>query len=142
MENGKRHALGFTLGAIATCGASTFSNPFEVVKTRLQLQGELKTASPYRGATHAFWTILRTEGLRGIQRGLIPGYSYQFIMNGARFGTYEPLKKIFGDHGPVLLIAGALSGSFGAFLASPLFLIKTVTLNLVKFPLENAVFFR
>jgi solute carrier family 25 protein 34/35 len=129
MENNwKKHALGFTLGAAATCGASTFSNPFEVVKTRLQLQGELKTASPYRGATHAFWTILRTEGLRGIQKGLIPGYGYQIIMNGTRFGAYEPLKKVLGDHGPALLIAGALSGGSGAFLASPLFLIKTVSL--------------
>jgi hypothetical protein len=31
-------------GALACCGAVTVSNPMEVVKTRLQLQGELQKA--------------------------------------------------------------------------------------------------
>lgn len=56
----------------------------EVVKTRMQLQGELrlKTAErgykpPYRNAIHAFCKICRDEGLRGIQAGLVPGLMYQ-----------------------------------------------------------------
>ena len=29
-------------GGVAACGAGIFSNPLEVVKTRMQLQGELQ----------------------------------------------------------------------------------------------------
>lgn len=51
----------FVLGALASCGAVTVSNPMEVVKTRLQLQGELQKAGiyekQYRGLTHAFFTM-------------------------------------------------------------------------------------
>src|SRR5690606_7348133 len=37
----------FVLAALASCGAVTFSNPMEVVKTRLQLQGELQRSGVY-----------------------------------------------------------------------------------------------
>lgn len=36
------NAIEFLLGGLATCGAGFFTNPLEVVKTRMQLQGELK----------------------------------------------------------------------------------------------------
>ncbi|KAI9598757.1 mitochondrial carrier domain-containing protein [Syncephalis fuscata] len=38
-------SLGFLAGAIAACGAVTITNPLEVVKTRMQLQGELNRKS-------------------------------------------------------------------------------------------------
>lgn len=79
-------ATDFFLAGIATSGACVVSNPMEVVKTRMQLQGELaKTAVAgnavptvrYRNFAHGFYTICRTEGLVGIQRGLLPGMAYQ-----------------------------------------------------------------
>lgn len=49
----------FSIGALAACGAVTFTNPFEVIKTRMQLQGELqkKTAVLYSNAPRAFITV-------------------------------------------------------------------------------------
>ncbi len=38
--------LDFAMGAFACCAACVFTNPLEVVKTRLQLQGELNNRSP------------------------------------------------------------------------------------------------
>lgn len=32
----------FLIGGLAACGAGFFTNPLEVVKTRMQLQGELQ----------------------------------------------------------------------------------------------------
>lgn len=78
--------MDFLLAGVATSGACIVSNPMEVVKTRMQLQGELaKTAVAgnavptvrYRNFAHGFYTICRTEGLVGIQRGLLPGMAYQ-----------------------------------------------------------------
>jgi solute carrier family 25 protein 34/35 len=62
----------FSIGALAACGAVTFTNPFEVVKTRMQLQGELQTDAKrmYNNAPRAFMTIFKNEGLSGIQKGL------------------------------------------------------------------------
>ncbi|TPX77332.1 hypothetical protein CcCBS67573_g01396 [Chytriomyces confervae] len=142
------HARGFIVGAIAACGAVTITNPMEVAKTRLQLQGELsKTAAAagvprqYNGALHAFIKIAQNEGLRGIQRGLAPGYWYQAIMNGTRLGFYEPVRNVMqgsidalagvgaGTTGvgkvACMIASGASCGMLGAFLGSPLFLVKT-----------------
>ncbi|KAI9331616.1 mitochondrial carrier domain-containing protein [Obelidium mucronatum] len=121
----------------------------EVVKTRLQLQGELeaKAASgapikrQYNGAISAFIKIGRTEGLKGIQKGLAPAYLYQILMNGTRLGFYEPMRDIVmvsvdtlagkgvGSTGVgkalCMVFSGAGCGILGAAIASPLYLVKT-----------------
>lgn len=127
---------GFLCGAIAACVAVTASNPAEVVKTRLQLQGELsKDASKrvYNNARDAFVKTWRNEGIRGIQRGLTPAYFYQFLLNGSRLGFYEPFRqninRLIGSApseqiAATSVIAGAASGVVGASLGNPLFLVK------------------
>ncbi|KAK7465453.1 Mitochondrial oxaloacetate carrier protein [Stygiomarasmius scandens] len=129
-------AEGFVCGGIAACIAVTISNPAEVIKTRLQLQGELaKGGSPkvYKHAGDAFAKTLKNEGIRGLQRGLGPAYMYQMLLNGSRLGFYEPFRrninKLVGwapeEQVPITsVIAGASSGAVGASLGNPLFLIK------------------
>lgn len=134
---------GFVAGGIAACGAVTFTNPIELVKTRMQLQGELAakdTAGMYRNPIQAFAVIYRNEGIRGLQQGLLCGYLNQICLNGCRIGLYEPcrmqLTKAFfpssiveGQPIPqavsVNVAAGFLAGASGAVMASPFFLIKT-----------------
>lgn len=51
----------------------TVSNPAEVAKTRLQLQGELAKdggVKVYKNALDVFAKTWRNEGIRGMQRGL------------------------------------------------------------------------
>ncbi|ORZ35072.1 mitochondrial carrier domain-containing protein [Catenaria anguillulae PL171] len=149
---------GFITGAGAACLSATITNPMEVVKTRLQLQGELVSASGnvariYKSAPHAFMVIARAEGIRGLQRGLIPAYWYQALMNGTRLGFYEPVKRMFtsalhtvapaasanavgGSPAPaswvehvefkfIPVLSGFTCGISAALLGSPLFLTKT-----------------
>ena len=57
----------------------TISNPAEVTKTRLQLQGELAKGGGikvYSSPLDVFAKTWRNEGLRGIQRGLGPAVSH------------------------------------------------------------------
>lgn len=63
----------FLAGTAATC-AGFFSNPFDVIKTRQQLQGELqKQVKPknqlYKSGWTAIKTIVKSEGISGLQKG-------------------------------------------------------------------------
>lgn len=55
------------------------SNPAEVAKTRLQLQGELTRNGYQKVYSNTFDAIRKTfraEGVRGTQRGLTAAYAY------------------------------------------------------------------
>ncbi|KAF9785776.1 mitochondrial carrier [Thelephora terrestris] len=126
----------FLIGGVAACCAVTVSNPAEVAKTRLQLQGELaRGGGPrvYNNVFDVFAKTWRNEGVRGVQRGLSPAYAYQILLNGSRLAFYEPFRlfvnKAVGysstDQVPwTSIMAGASSGAVGAVLGNPMFLIK------------------
>lgn len=114
--------------------AVTFTNPLEVVKTKMQLQGELNLVSDrYKGIGDAFTRIARQEGIRGLQRGLISAYMTQFVMNGTRLGSYENIKesigKLTGTSGQYSawknVVSGATAGCLAAALANPFEMTKT-----------------
>lgn len=124
-----RHAQGL--------GATPLTFLSQVVKTRLQLQGELvrsgtlsAEAKPYHNSFQALGLVFRGEGVRGIQRGLGAAYIYQVCLNGSRLGFYDPFRNMVGtitgsDGVTARVAAGALAGMSGAALGSPLYLVKT-----------------
>ncbi|KAG7693350.1 hypothetical protein KL930_004046 [Ogataea haglerorum] len=132
---------GFIAGGLAACGAVTMTNPIELVKTRMQLEGELSSATNtprvYKNPFQALGLIYKNEGIRGCQKGLFCAYVYQLGLNGCRLGLYEPVRNfintiIFPSQNahsvqsiPVNVAAGALSGIAGAIVGSPFYLIKT-----------------
>lgn len=66
--------MDFLIGGVAATCAGFFSNPFDVIKTRQQLQGELE--KPVKGSKKYYttqWaaikTIVRNEGILGLQKG-------------------------------------------------------------------------
>ncbi|KAF8919188.1 oxaloacetate carrier, partial [Mucidula mucida] len=110
----------------------TFSNPAEVTKTRLQLQGELAKDGGVRVYRNTFDALLKTARNEGIG-GMGPAYVYQILVNGARLGFYEPMRQSFNHAAglpplhqslPISVVTGAATGAIGAALGSPLFLIK------------------
>lgn len=136
--SGLRAALlsNFSMGGGAAVCACLFSNPIEVVKTRLQLQGELQRAGgpkgPYRNPFQAFFLIARNEGVRAVQKGIVPAAAYQFCMNSVRLGCYSMLRDRLGissgKQGAASFFSSALlaaaTGATGTVLASPFFLVK------------------
>ncbi|XP_012690300.1 solute carrier family 25 member 35 [Clupea harengus] len=127
--------MDFVLSGMAACGACLFTNPLEVVKTRMQLQGELKSRGTYqvyyRNVFHAFYTIGKVDGIAGLQKGLVPGLVYQFVMNGVRLGSYAIIESsgYIQTDGKVSavksIVAGAIAGIVGAYMGSPIYLVKT-----------------
>lgn len=126
--------MDFLLSGLAACGACLFTNPLEVVKTRMQLQGELQSRGTYRvyyrNVFHAFYTIGKVDGLAALQKGLVPGLLYQFFMNGVRLGSYAIIESsgyIHTDGRVSALkstIAGSVAGVVGAVMGSPIYLVS------------------
>uniref|UniRef100_A0A5F8GRF7 Solute carrier family 25 member 35 n=1 Tax=Monodelphis domestica TaxID=13616 RepID=A0A5F8GRF7_MONDO len=125
--------MDFLLSGLAASGACVFTNPLEVVKTRMQLQGELRAPGSYqrhyRNVFHAFFTIGKVDGVAALQKGLAPALVYQFLMNGIRLGIYGLVeaKGFFldsnGNHSPGRsALAGGIAGVIGAYLGSPIYM--------------------
>ncbi|XP_065934327.1 solute carrier family 25 member 35 [Magallana gigas] len=130
------YCVEFFLAGLAGCGACLFTNPLEVVKIRMQLQGELKARGQativYRNALHGLYTIAKSEGLTGIQKGLVPGLWYQMTMNGLRLGTFQILTNLgytttpTGEYSiPRNIAASAVAGGLATWVGSPFYLVKT-----------------
>ena len=62
----------FILGGIASCNAEWITFPIDLVKTRLQIQGQIIDKSglvKYRGMFHCFVITIREEGLNTLYSG-------------------------------------------------------------------------
>ncbi|XP_014371005.2 solute carrier family 25 member 35 [Papilio machaon] len=131
-----RDVTDMAMGGISAMFATLFTNPIEVVKTRLQLQGELaargKHAVFYRNVPHGLFVIGRAEGLLALQSGLPAMLGFQFCLNTFRLGVYRISERrgfITGTDGRVSVVGGAiaagLGGALGSIAGTPFFLVKT-----------------
>jgi len=75
-------------GAGAIAGALT--NPFDVVKTRLQTRGE--TGGAYRGMVSTLVQLWKNEGRRGYTRGMLPRVTLNSTSTAISWATYEYVK--------------------------------------------------
>lgn len=129
--------MDFILGGTAACMAGFFSNPFDVIKTRQQLQGELTkktnlTSNPYSSVWHSVRSIVKAEGVLGLQKGLSSALAFQFVMNSTRLGSYQTVDNLGWNrysNGEISMIKcvwwGGLAGVMGSALGCPLYLVKT-----------------
>lgn len=132
--------MDFVLGGIAGMCAGLVSNPFDLIKTRQQVQGELnhqngKSAKlPYSSTWTSVRSIVKAEGVRGLQKGLVPALGFQFLMNGTRMGMFQMVDNdVRWTRDPVTdarssvrcLVWSGAAGLVGAAIACPMSLVKT-----------------
>lgn len=128
--------MDFLIGGIAAMGATLFSNPIDVLKTRMQLQGELQAPGQhtvhYKNIYDAAKIIAKTEGIMALQKGLSAALVVQGVRNGCKLGTYQWLSNqgfICDSQNQIFffrsLFAAALGGSLGSFFGTPFFRIVT-----------------
>lgn len=81
-------------GGFAGAIASAATTPLDVVKTRLQTQGEIG-ARRYRGLLDALRVIRDEEGFQGLMRGVRPRILFHIPAAAVCWTTYEFCKHLF-----------------------------------------------
>ena len=126
-----RYSQEVLAGGTAGACQVVFTNPLEIVKIRLQVQGEI--AKNVEGAPRrsALW-IVKNLGLVGLYKGASACLLRDVPFSAIYFPTYAHLKSdFFGETatnklGVVqLLTAGAIAGMPAAYLTTPCDVIKT-----------------
>ncbi|XP_072997421.1 uncharacterized protein [Typha latifolia] len=85
-------------GSISGIASSTATFPLDLVRRRMQLEGVAGRARVYNsGLVGTFGYIVRTEGFRGLYRGILPEYYKVVPSVGIVFMTYEALKSFLSD---------------------------------------------
>ena len=151
-------AKSFATGMFAAQIAALFTNPIDVVKIRLQIQGEASAAksagcakTPPRaaiGVIPMFGHIARTEGVLALWKGVVPSLLRETFYSSIRLSAYEPLRDLImtkeekkGGNAPFVkkLAAGGTAGAVGAGLANPADLVKVPFLFICRGPRHNGL---
>lgn len=122
-------------GGSAGAAQVIFTNPLEIVKIRLQVQGEAIRAAAREGEQlkkrTALW-IVRNLGLTGLYKGVSACLLRDVPFSAIYFPTYNHLKRDMFGESPTkklgilqLLSAGAIAGMPAAYLTTPCDVIKT-----------------
>ncbi|PBP17089.1 hypothetical protein BUE80_DR012028 [Diplocarpon rosae] len=108
-----------------------FTNPLEIVKIRLQVQGEVAKNVDGAPRRSAMW-IVRNLGLVGLYKGASACLLRDVPFSAIYFPTYNHLKRDYFGESPTkslgilqLLTAGAIAGMPAAYLTTPCDVIKT-----------------
>ena len=121
------------LAGISNAAAAACTNPIDVVKVQLQMDGQGSASVARRGVLEAAIDLIRVDGASGLYRGLAASLCREMSYSGIRMGMYEPVRRrlaaaasIDPAHTPLGLkvVAGAATGCFGSALANPLDLVK------------------
>ena len=135
----------FVIAGSAAVGSICITNPIDVVKTRMTLQGQ-GGANPYPNVLSALMQIGRAEGIAGLQRGLPASCLWQFSNVSVRFGVYNAAKQATGvaESSPFVkwlqsLGLAGVSGGLAAIASNPFFILKTRFQSSVTGSIEKVV---
>ncbi|XP_045829442.1 folate transporter 1, chloroplastic-like isoform X2 [Trifolium pratense] len=121
-----------TAGAAAGFATVAVMHPLDVVRTRFQVNdGRVSHLPSYKNTAHAIFTITRTEGLRGLYAGFLPGVLGSTISWGLYFFFYDKAKQRYARSreeklSPGLHLASAAeAGALVCLCTNPVWVVKT-----------------
>lgn len=138
---------GLAYGAISPLA----SQPFDTVKTRLQAGRALPGEGPISVAA----SIVRTEGIVGLYRGMVPILASTSIQKSALFAAYAGGRRLTENSGiaaltqpipmtgglmPSIIVGGVASGTARAIVETPFELAKVRTQTGGSFRAASGVF--
>ncbi|CAI6339203.1 unnamed protein product [Periconia digitata] len=132
-------AYPFWFGGTASCFATLFTHPLDLVKVRLQMQGN---TGARLNMLSMFGHVAKTDGVMGLYRGLSAAQLRQLTYSMTRFGVYEALKDRFttADKKPSFLTLVAMasaSGFVGGVVGNPGDILNVRMQHDAALPLEQ-----
>lgn len=88
---------------------------------------------PYKNIYKSVQSIVKAEGIKGLQKGLSGQLAFQFVYNSIRLGTYQTIDDLGflsrDENGKLstarCVVAGGFSGFIGVSFSCPFYMIKT-----------------
>ncbi|CAK1596014.1 unnamed protein product [Parnassius mnemosyne] len=127
-------ATRYAVAVLASWAAEAVTYPFDLTKTRLQIQSEVATTKhgfkiENHGMIKTAVGIAKQEGVLKLWSGLMPMFQRHAIYSGCRLIFYEQFRNAFkDDNGKVSLgiasLGGLGAGSLAQLIASPTDLVK------------------
>merc|ERR1712060_273629 len=132
-------ASGMTAGGIG----QAIAVPLDLIKVRMMGDGRLVAAGKlekprYSGLLHAFRTIYRVEGMRGMYTGCAPAIQRAALVNLGELTTYDTAKKAIvvhtGDNLVCHLCSAICSGFVASLCSTPADVAKSRIMSQAKLP--------
>ncbi|XP_028043897.1 mitochondrial uncoupling protein 4 [Bombyx mandarina] len=127
-------AARYAVAVLGSWAAETATYPFDLTKTRLQIQSEVAAAKHgYKLENHGMIKtavgIAKQEGILKLWSGLMPMFQRHAIYSGCRLIFYEHFRNMMKDeNGKASLgaasLGGLAAGSLAQLIASPTDLVK------------------
>jgi solute carrier family 25 folate transporter 32 len=127
------YTLDATIAGVITIG---ITNPLFLIKTRLCLQyanagGDNKNVVKYRNSFHAFEHLIKTDGVKGLYKGIIPGL-FGTINGTLQMVSYDMMKQLWlkydknndGLNSGHYLVFSGLSKSFAVVMTFPFQVVR------------------
>ncbi|KAL3687655.1 hypothetical protein R1sor_013964 [Riccia sorocarpa] len=140
-----KHNLSVTrkalIGGVSGLIGQLIASPADLVKVRMQSDGRLIKmghAPRYTGMADAFKKIVKTEGVRGLWRGVGPNVQRAFLVNTGELSCYDASKQFviqkgwFNDNVGAHTFASLMSGFTATILSCPADVVKTRMMNQVR----------
>ncbi len=137
MNNPNSLTSHFIAGSVAGFAQCIICSPMELAKTRMQVQGQGESLSTYRHTTHTYkgpvdciHKIYKTEGIRGVCRGMWFTIVRETPSFGVYFATYEYICRLFQKKDQkvgtgILLMAGGFAGMASWLCTYPVDVVKS-----------------
>ncbi|KAI3907627.1 hypothetical protein MKW98_016271 [Papaver atlanticum] len=126
------------LGGISGVIAQVLASPADLVKVRMQADGRLMMQGlqpRYTGIFNALNTIVKTEGIGGLWRGVVPNVQRAFLVNMGELACYDHAKRfvigkqVCDDNIYAHTLASTMSGLAATALSCPADVVKTRVMN-------------
>ncbi|KPM11202.1 mitochondrial 2-oxoglutarate/malate carrier protein-like protein [Sarcoptes scabiei] len=121
------NSIKFLFGGVAGIAATTFVQPLDLIKNRMQLSGEGGKTREHKTSLHAIRAVIKNEGITGLYVGLTAGWLRQATYTTTRMGVYTSLfdtySRDYAQGKPpgffVKATIGIIAGACGAFIGTP-----------------------
>eukprot|EP00118_Oscarella_pearsei_P006052 m.27642 g.27642 ORF g.27642 m.27642 type:complete len:283 (+) comp30240_c0_seq1:34-882(+) len=133
-KDGKKRQRWF-IGGMAGSMAACFTHPLDLVKVQLQTQQKVE-----KGMVRMSIHVVKSQGFRGLYRGLSASITRQMTYTTVRFAVYELARERLVANStdePLFyqkVLLATLGGFFGAFAGNPADLVNVRMQNDAKLP--------